>query len=260
MKLKKEIYEIELTTTTPLLGSQPPTQEVWERHILKKIQKEIEKVEKMIDVEQRKTKEILRDDHPLMIQWKELKEKEEKIKKGLLDDIPETDEKITVFPRAEIDGKKVLVMRSYQILGLFKETAHNFFSKDIRGAKNLVSKYLNVRPYNIPLCDDEGNYVDNADDILERILRAMTPAGFITSPIKSEVLNPPIVIRFKLSVWGAGKLNPYTEEVIREALEIASEQVGLLQWRSSGEFGRFEITHFEKIGEEVVKPKTVKLK
>jgi len=244
--LKREVYEITLRVVSPLLGSQPPSQEVWERYIIKKLEKELNKLEKMKASEEKKLGEELPEDHPIVQKISEIHDKIEKIEKKLLDDLDETEEKITVFPRAVVNGQRVIVLKNYQILGLFKEVASNFY-KHIKGQKNLITQYFNVRPHDIPILDEDGNMIDSPDDVLERILRAMSPQGPITLPIKSEMLNPPLIIRFRLYVYGAGELHPFTEDVIREMLEIASEQGGLLQWRSSHYYGQFEIQEFKRL-------------
>jgi hypothetical protein len=247
LSINKDLYKVTLQTTTDLLGSQPANFSVFKDYLYAKIEKELRKIEKEIERALKKFGDSLDLDHPLVQKREELVQKLKKLEEEgpQLTDIDEKG--LTVFPRDEETGK-FLVIYNYQILGCLKQTAHDFFSKKIRGARNLITRYFAVKPREILLKDGETGEPLTPGDVYikERPLRAYTPAGYVVSIARSEALEPPVRIEFALEVWGAGELHPFTEEKVLELLVIAGEQEGLLQWRNAG-FGRFEVLEFLKL-------------
>lgn len=217
----KNVYLVEIEFTTRLLGSQAPANEYFKRKRIQELQKEMKKLERAL------SKKRLSEEERIAITEKYEKLVEDY--KKLVGEKEESEEesRMTVFPRDE-DGNPVLL--NYQILGMLKETANNFFSKEVSGAKNLISKYFFVEPREINLYDTDGTLIDEVDDILERPLRAWNQGlqQYIVTLTSSEVINPPAKTSFKLIVWGEGVLHPFTEKVIEQMLTIAGEQVGLL--------------------------------
>ena len=247
ISIPKGVYRVVIQTTTDLLGSQPANLSIYKDYLYAKLEKELKKIEKEIERALRKFGGDLDPDHPLVQKREELVQKLKKLEEEG-PQLTDVDEKgLTVFPRDEETGK-LLVIYNYQILGCLKQTAHDFFSKKIRGARNLITRYFAVKPREILLKDGETEEPLTPGDVYikERPLRAYTPAGYVVSIARSEALEPPVRIEFDLEVWGSGELHPFTEEKVLELLVIAGEQEGLLQWRNAG-FGRFEVVEFAKV-------------
>ncbi len=245
LSINKDLYKVTLQTTTDLLGSQPANLSIYKDYLYAKLEKELKKIEKEIERALKKLGGCLEPDHPLTQKREEILRKLKKLEEGVaLTDIDERG--LTIFPRDEETGK-FLIVYNYQILGCLKQTAHDFFSKKIRGARNLITRYFAVKPREILLKDGETGEPLTPGDVYikERPLRAYTPAGYVVSIARSEALEPPVRIEFDLEIWGAGELHPFTEEKVLELLVIAGQQEGLLQWRNAG-FGRFEVVEFAK--------------
>ena len=237
--ISKSVYQVEISFTTELLGSYAPSNEFFKLRRLNELEKEIKKLERALE-----KKRITEEERKAILEkYEQLLKERDSLYKELGQ--PEGEERhLTVFPRDE-NGNPILY--NYQILGVLKETAKDFF-KHIRGARNIITKYFSVQPRRINLYDENGTIIDEVDDILERPIRIFNPViqQYMVSLTASEVIRPPARARFELIVWGEGTLHEFTEKEIRELLEIAGEQEGLLQWRNGG-FGRFEVTLFEKV-------------
>ena len=224
-----------------ILGSAPSSRQIYERYLLTKLDKEITKIEKKLEkVIDSKEREIL---------LKKKKDLENQL--ADLPEIEEADSKLTVFYRADWVGNggvfKVPVIRAHQVLGFFKEAANNF--KDVIGIKNArdkVSKYVRIHPYNIFIYDTEispENLVDDIDGILERPLKAMTMQGPRVSIAASEVIKSEDrskLIRFEVILY---KNKEITWDVLETLLEYGRDN-GISQWRTAG-YGAFEVVSIE---------------
>ncbi len=226
---------VSLRFISTILGLNPSSNDLRERFIKQKLLKEIEKLEKQLErtKDEAKKEEILKRLDRL--------ETEAKIE----DVYPEFDEneRLTVFAR---DPKGNLSFLNYQIAGLLKETAYDFFEK--AKSRNLISKYvqvLGIEDYGIyeswryvPIYRD-GKPIKEPDKIVERPLRAHTPSGYIVSLASSEAIVPPAELTFKVRVY-----KDIDVEWIKNLLEIGGRYKGLSQWRTA-QFGLFELTKFK---------------
>lgn len=222
-----------------ILGSAPANKQFYEKYLVSKLIKEIEKVEKKLDrVKDEREREILL-------------EKKADLESQLADlpDIEEAgDEKLTVFYRAKYEEFDVPVIRAHQVLGFFKEAANNF--KDIlkiKNARDKISKYVRVMPYNLYIYDTEispENLVDDVDGIVERPLKAMTMQGPRVSIAKSEVIKSNGDKLIQLEVW-LYKNKEISWEVLETLMEEYGRVNGISQWRNSGYYGAFEVVDVE---------------
>jgi hypothetical protein len=239
LNIQKDIYHIVLKTTTDLLGSQPASLNLYKEYLLSKLEKELNKLKKEIERWRKKYGDIDQN-HPLVVHFGELLAKKEKIEAGVVDGIENRG--LTVFPRDSQAGKYIVIY-NYQLLGCLKATMKDFFPR-VRGGRNMVTRYMKITPREILLRDWDTNEPIDTVDILERPLQAWTPAGHIVSIVRSERAEPSVRIEFELEVWGAGELNPFEADFVKELLRIAGEMEGVLQWRNGG-YGRFELAEFE---------------
>ena len=144
----------------------------------------------------------------------------------------------------------VPVIRAHQILGFLKEAANNF--KDalgIRNARDKVSKYVRIMPYNLYIYDTEiapENIVDDVDGIEERPLKAMTAQGPRVSIAKSEVIKSKRDKLVQFEVW-LYKNKEITWEILEALMEEYGRVNGISQWRNSGYYGAFEVVSVEDI-------------
>lgn len=142
------------------------------------------------------------------------------------------------------------ILKEYQVKGFLKEAARCL--KDQLGLVAPVSKIDNfvfIRETNLVIHTSTGGTVTQADEILDRPLRAMTAQGPRVALAYSEMVND-WSIEFTLRVLqneGSKKSVAMDMDVIEELLEYGFLK-GLLQWRNGG-YGKFT---FEKIGERIV--------
>jgi hypothetical protein len=237
MAVKVQTYFIKISFIEPVLGLSPASGEVYEKYIKSKIQKEIEKIERALN-RKRLTEE----------EKEALEEKLKRLKKEQNEEpsLPELEQRLTVFPR---DREGNLCLLNYQILGFFKETAHTFFKN---GLKNKFSRYgdvwgdLNEGRYREVYFLRNGEKINQVDGLLERPLRAITPSGqYIVSLSISEILNPPLEMKFYLRIYGDKRFHGIDEKLIREILEYGEAKGGLGQWRTAG-YGKFSVLEFRK--------------
>ncbi len=235
-KLTHQDCLVTLSFVSTVLGLNPSAPSLREKFIKQKLIKEIEKLRKQLDrtKDEAKKEEIARRLEQL--------ESEAKIEDAYWN--IEEDERLTVFAR---DPRGNLSFLNYQIAGLLKETAYDYYEKS--KSRNLISKYvqvLGVEDYQmyeswryVPLYRD-GTPIKEPDKILERPLRAYTPSGYIVSLISSEAILPPAQLTFKIRICG-GEVDV---DWIRELLEVGGKYKGLSQWRTA-QFGLYEVVEFK---------------
>ena len=242
--LVKTFYRVKIEFTSPLLGSHAAGGEYFKRKRIQELEKELKKLERFLEAKSR----TIEEREAAQEKYEKLLSELEELKAGGAAE--EAEEKMTVFPRYK--GYPVLL--DYQILGALKETARDFF-KDIKGARNVVSRYFLVQPRHIFLLDEAGNVIDEPEDIVERPLRAWNPSlqTYITSLAASEAIRPPAFAEFEVVTVNdeKGKLHPFGEKEVKKLLELAGEFTRLLQWRSGGN-GRFRVVEFERLKEEKI--------
>lgn len=162
----------------------------------------------------------------------------------------EIDKMMTVFYR--VDGKPCL--KGYQIIGFLKEAARAYYGltpkeiEDICGKKlaklpaykTKINQYIKVHNLDggdfIPINLKEGTSIGS----LQRPLRGQTAQGERISLANSETVAAGSTIEMKIRTR-KDDLTDYIEGW----LAYGEEDLGLLQWRSSGK-GRFK---WEKIGD-----------
>lgn len=157
-----------------------------------------------------------------------------------VENVQELDEKgVTGFYR---DNDGDLILKAYQIKGFFKDAARAL--KDQIKLTSHVSKvdnYVFLVERNIKILRD-GKPLKDADDYLERPLRAETAQGPRVALAKSEIVNEGWTIEFTVKVVenkGTAKSVAMTMDVVRSLFEYG-ELKGLLQWRNAG-YGSFEV-------------------
>jgi hypothetical protein len=194
LRIKKDVYHVVLKTVTDLLGSQPASLNLYKEYLLSKLEKELNKLEKEIERWEKKYGTI-DPEHPLMVKYKEIFAKKSEIESGIVD---ETESKgLTVFPRDSQTGKYIVIY-NYQLLGALKATMKDFFP-NIRGGRNMVTRYMKITPREILLRDWDTNELIDTVDILERPLQAWTPAGYITSIVRSSEQEKTKVVKIKVN-------------------------------------------------------------
>lgn len=154
------------------------------------------------------------------------------------DKLPEGFEEkgLTVFLR---DGG-ALCMCDYVIKGFLKEALAALKSQlNIAAPATKVDNYILVTPAYLRFTRG-GQPIKEADDILERPLRAMTMQGPRVSVTASEYIDPPWTLTFTISLLEGEKTarsEALTFEVIETLLDYGSFK-GLGQWRNA-QNGRF---------------------
>ncbi len=130
MAVKVQTYHIRVKFLTETLGLSPASAELYEKYIKNKIYKEIEKIEKALN--RKKLTEEERE--ALEIRLERLKKEADEEA-----NIPELEERLTVFPR---DKEGYLCFWNYQILGFFKEVSHNFFKNGLKNKFSFLKKHM----------------------------------------------------------------------------------------------------------------------
>jgi len=229
--LKPKTCKTKIKFIAPILGSAPPTPDIYERYLRKKLEKEIEKIEKRL---QKKPDPVLQE------KLESLREEYERI--PVLAEIEPHEEKLTVFYR---DENNYPVIRAHQVLGFLKEVGNAF--KDKIGIKNLRQKinyYVAVRPIEIPLFRDEDltERITKPDGLFERPLRAQTLQGPRSSIAKSEKLNPLVYAQFEIHILP--NKQGVNEKLIKQLLDLGVYR-GISQWSNSNYYGTFEVVEFK---------------
>lgn len=205
--LERKRYELKITFTESVLGTQPG--------------------------KNTPASEYLRD-----------KQKKAAAKAGVEEDLdeelltlPEMVEKgTTVFHRDE-DGNPMLY--NYHVKGMLKESAQWLNGlHDVKNMRSKVNAAIMVEPRRIPL---DGEF----DEPLERPLRAQTMQGPRTSLVRSEQLKAGATFTCILNVLQLPKVK-IKKELLLDLLQYGS-QMGMMQWRNSGVHGQFdyELTELE---------------
>lgn len=244
--MRRDVYVVEIEFTSPLLGSHAPNNSYFTLRRISELEKEIKKLEKELEriSKRRKNKTESEEEKVLLEKIEKLKKERSELVKEVGD---KGENRITVFPR---NGKGNPIIYAYQLLGALKETAKDYF-KDVKNARNLITKYFWIEPREIELyeyVDGERAIIDQVDDVYERPLRAWNQGlqSYVTTIVASEMINPPAFLEFRLEVYGAGELHPFDQKKIEDLLFFAGKMEGLLQWRSGG-YGRFRLVKFEKV-------------
>lgn len=137
----------------------------------------------------------------------------------------------TVFPQDETGT----FLYNYHIKGFLKEAGNNL--KDAVGVKNLRSKidnFLFIHPRRIYIHREGEGIVIEADDILERPLRAQTMRGPRVSLVGSERIYAPAYLELEIELLPHKEL---TLDVVRQLFAYGRLK-GLGQWRNGG-YGSF---------------------
>lgn len=133
---------------------------------------------------------------------------------------------------------KGLFVYDYFIKGFFKHAGNTLKAElDVKALKSKLDDYLFIEPRRIYLG------VMEADDVLERPIRAMTPMGPRVSLIRSDLVNKGTEFTFIMK-W---LKHPAIKEKLLDELLEYGKLMGFGQFRNGG-YGRFE----------VVKPKKTK--
>lgn len=199
---------IEITFTTPILGSSPADPEIHSRYIASRA--------------------------PSPWQSKE----EETASKDAADDAAAelATKGITVFPSDD----KGIFLWDYQIKGFFKHAGN--ILKDHLRIKNLRSKlddHLFIRPRKVYILRNS-SILTEEDEVLERPLRAMTQQGPRVTLAASEMINPPVSIAFAVELLeykSKKEEGELTLDTLTELLDYGAYH-GLGQWRNGG-YGQF---------------------
>ena len=239
-------YSITICFLNDILGSAPANKQFYEKYLLSKLLKEIDKTKKKIakaktEEERRILQDLLENLEAEVAEIPEVEDNE--------------DSRLTVFYRANYEDFLVPVIRGHQILGFFKHGMNAF--KDVFGVKNpreKVSRYVRVRPFNIFIYEKElspENLVDDVDGILERPLRALTPQGERISVVKSEFIksNQDKIIQFEVILF---KNKDITFDMLETLMREYGKFNGISQWRNTGFYGSFEVLEVRELESEEV--------
>jgi len=202
MALKLKTYNLSITLTGPLLGSQPGRDTPAADYLRDKLRKEHPELGEIPDEELEKLPEFT-----------------EELKKGT-----------TGFHRNG-DGKPMLY--NYHIMGMLKAAASSL--NGTRNFKNLRSKIqttVRVTPRELVI---DGEL---AEQPLERPLMGMTAQGPRVSLARSEMVNEGAKIECQIVVADTPKFC-CDEALLRELLDYGSMFCGLGQWRNSAVYGQF---------------------
>ncbi len=140
---------------------------------------------------------------------------------------------MTVFSRAEVDGKVSPILWDYQIKGFFKDSAgmlrrvDGTESKKLTAYKKVIDGLVFVEPRKIPI------QLSGLIGECQRPLRAQTPQGERIALAHSETAPKGSYIDVTIVL-----LDPKLEGAVIEWLDYG-ELRGLGQWRNSGK-GRFK--------------------
>lgn len=190
-----------LTGITPLLGSQPPSEDIRTQYIASKAPQPV-------------------DDED-----------------GLLPDSAEKN--LTVFLR-DTDNNDRLCLLDYTVRGFFKEALNNIKAQaKIGSPRSKVDKYVFIEPRRIPITRDDEDIYDE-DDYFERPLRAETMQGPRVALTGSERIYDPWQITIHVTLFpnaGTAKSDSVTWDALEMALDYGKFS-GLGQFRT-GSYGRF---------------------
>jgi len=140
---------------------------------------------------------------------------------------------------ADDDG---LFVYDYMVKGFLKHAGNTL--KDILGVKALKSKltnYVFVHPRKIHF-KDNGAFIAEPHDVLERPLLANTPQGPRVTVTRSDLINAGVTLYFEITLFHHKEI---TTELIQAILEYGRFS-GLGQWRNAS-YGRFDVQRFDII-------------
>lgn len=197
-----------LTGITPILGSQPCSQEVRTKYVAKKVA--------------------------------EINNEEEQ------ECLPDLEEKGLSIFYMDTDERDALMMMDYQIRGFLKAAGRAIAKQlGVLSIDSKVDKYVFVAPRRIHILRD-GKPIYEPDDQYERPLRASTPMGQMVTLAASEQIYDPWTIEFTIKILdnpATKQSKSVTFDVIEEFLDYGALS-GIGQFRNGG-FGKFV---WEKIG------------
>lgn len=254
--LEIDKYEIEITLTEDMLGTNPLDPQVHDTHILdrqrkliaenKDINKEVNKYLKAMEISSG-VGEIERNgilDKLEKIIGREFSNEERELAiKGELESLKESFEEldirgITVFFWDK--DKQRPAIGSHMILGFLKAAAEAIgrTMEKKKGAalgsisytQSLINQHVRIEGQLITFDKDIKRDGQGKPIYLQRSLRAKTAQGPRISLAKSEIVEAGAKLRFKMKVLGGSEL---TERVLRTLFDYGSF-TGLGQWRSSG--------------------------
>jgi len=241
-------YYIRISYLTPVLALNPAS-DLAQQYIIKKAEKELEKLEKQL-------KRLKNEEQKMLIE-KEIERLKADL--GVKEEMKVSEEeqksRLQVFARTE---QGYLADYHYQVKGFMKEVALQFFSGAL---KNQISKYVDICP-----TEETGDYrkdffivykrngepIKEPDSLLSRSLRSWVHGQYIVTIVWSEMLDLPIEQEFIVRVY-AGKL---TDKQIFDIF-AKGEVWGKSAWRSA-KYGRFKVVEFERIHD--VKKKVITIK
>ncbi len=253
-------YQVTLTLTRPMLGTNPIDPNIHDQHILNR-QRELitensgvnKEINKYLDQLQISAERGGKETESLIDKLEELfgreftaEERKQAIKgelAGLRETLAEQELKgTTVFFRDEETGLPCI--GDHMIKGHMK-AAGEAISRTLpkkNGAmlhsasytSSVINQHVTIDPMFIVSDQDIVRHADGSAKYLQRSLRAMTAQGPRVSLTKSEQIAAGAKLQFTLKVLDD---SPLTEEIIRRLLTYG-EISGLGQWRNSG-YGQF---------------------
>lgn len=210
IEIKMETRTYRLRGESPLLGSNPATDDLHSRFV----------AAKAANAERRAAEEA-------MLPVPEQIQDDDFDSRGL-----------TVFLR---DNKGRLCIGNHAIKGFFKGALGTLKEQvGMSAVKTKVDKLLFIAPDFVTICDGHGEPQKEPDYHKERPLRAETAMGPRETLVSSECVDCPWQIEFSVTVVansGTRASRPLDFEVVETALEYGKLH-GLGQWRNGG-YGRF---------------------
>jgi len=132
---------------------------------------------------------------------------------------------------------KAMFREAFNVLGLFQ-------GKGAVARRQLFQHGFVIKPYRIHF-ERNGEPIKEPDGYHERTIHVMTMLGPRSALKREDYIKPPARISFEVWIVKQNR-DVITEQHLRDALEVASEAIGLGASRSQG-FGRFKVLKFEKI-------------
>ncbi|DAD54615.1 TPA: hypothetical protein [Aquificae Conch Spring virus] len=241
-------YYVRISYLTPVLALNPAS-DLAQQYILKKAEKELEKLERQL-------KRLKNEEQKMLIE-KEIErlKVDLEMKEEMRISEEEQKSRLQIFART---SEGYLADLHYQIKGFMKEVALQYFSGAL---KNQISKYVDICPVEetgdyrrdfFILYKRNGEPIKEPDSLLSRSLRSWAHGQYIVTIVWSEMLDLPLEQEFVVKVY-AGKLTD------KQVLDIFArgEVWGKSGWRGA-KYGRFKIVEFERMND--VKKKVITIK
>lgn len=250
-------YDVELTLTREMLGTNPFNPHILDTHIIQKQRKlisekgsktnaEINKYLDQLQITEERSQEELDNLFAKLekLIGYELSEDERKLAiEGKLEKLRET------FAELDLTGTTVFLhdektdrpcISDHMIYGFLK-AATDAIAKTLAKKKatmlhsaaytqSVINQHVRCEQRFIPFDRDTKKNEDGTTYFLQRSLRAQTAQGPRISLAKSEVVEAGAKLRFTLKVM---KKSPLNEKILRTLFEYG-EIVGLGQWRNAG--------------------------